>query len=321
MRPRLGLRYFSLVLAAGIGAMTLLVPARRGLPSFTTLYEKDSLYHRVRVVERDAVRFLVLDRSFQGAMDLRDMVSSPYLYTDYAHLAWIFQPEIRRMLVIGLGAGTIPKRFARGYPHVQIDVVEVDPEVVNVARRFFMVQETGKLRIIVQDGRVFLRTSREMYDLIVMDAYVAEGIPFHLATREFMELARAHLRPGGLIAAHIIGALEGEESRLFRALHRTYGQVFPGVYLFPVDFRPAGQAALVRSIILMATSKTGMTRARLMRAGRELRGSRVARVVEVDALIADTYDRPIPIGDVPVLTDDYAPIDVLPIIGWQPASR
>lgn len=301
--------------------MTLLVPARTGLPNFKTLYERDSLYHRVRVVERDAVRFLVLDRSFQGAMYIRDMLTSPYLYTDYVHLAWIFQPEITRVLVFGLGAGTTPKRFARAYPNVLIDVVEVDSEVVNVARRFFLVQQTDKLRIIVQDGRVFLRTSTETYDRIVMDAYVAEGIPFHLATREFMEIARAHLRPGGLIAAHIIGALEGEDSGLFRSLYRTYGQVFPGVYVFPVDFRPAGQAARVRSIILMATSKTGMTRARLVRAGRELRGSRVAQVVQVDALIADSYDRPIPIGDVPVLTDDYAPVDVLPVIGWQPASR
>src|SRR3990172_4770485 len=91
-----------------------------------------------------------------------------------------------------------------------------------------------RLRIAVQDGRIFLRRSDAKYDLIVMDAYFAEGIPFHLATKEFFELARAHLTPNGLIAANIVGALEGSESKLFRALYKTYGQVFSGLYPFPV---------------------------------------------------------------------------------------
>lgn len=302
-------------LVAGATAAPLLPTEPR------VLYEKDSLYHRIWVTDDGLARYLRFDRSTQGGMYLSSPFESPFKYTEYTHVAWIFHPAIKRVLVIGLGAGTIPKRFWRDYPEVTVDVVELDPDVVDVAKRFFEVKEDARLRITVQDGRLFLRKSEAKYDLIVMDAYFAEGIPFHLATREFFELARAHLNPGGLITANIIGALDGRESKLFRALYKTYGQVFPGLYPFPVVFVPDRDTTVVRTIILVAGPKAGITRAQVIETGLRLKRTRKVKFPLFDTFVVNYYDRPIPTGDVPVLTDDYAPVDILPVYGWEPERR
>ncbi len=296
-------------------------PAQTGPVEPKVLYEKDSIYHRIMVVDDGGARYLRFDRSFQGGMYLNNIYESPFKYTDYTHVAWIFHPQIKRVLVVGLGAGSIPKRFWRDYPDVTIDVVELDPAVVEVAKRFFEVKEDARLRITVQDGRLFLRRSEAKYDLIVLDAYFAEGIPFHLATREFFELARAHLTPGGLIAANIVGAVEGKESKLFRALYRTYGQVFPGLYAFPLEYGRDREAGTVRTNILVASPRAGVTRAQVIETGLKLKREKKVTFTLFDRFVGDLYDKPIPTSDVPILTDDYAPVDILPVYGWEPERR
>jgi spermidine synthase len=250
-------------------------------------------------------------------MVLKHPFESPFLYTSYAHLAHAFHPSIRRVLLIGLGSGTIPKRFTRDYPDVVVDSIELDPAVVDVAKRYFEVKEDARHRIVVQDGRVYLRRADAKYDLIVLDAYFAEGIPFHLATKEFLEIVRDRLAPGGLVASNIIGALDGGNSRLYRALHKTYGSVFPGLYPFPAAFGLARITTDTRTIILIATSRTGVRADEILAAAQKLRADRRV-TLPLDRYARDYYDGKIVTDDVPLLTDNYAPVDILPVYGWEP---
>lgn len=313
----LGAAAGSLILAvlAAIPVQALAAPVK--LPTYRVVYERDSAYHQISVVEDGLNRYLRFNRSFQGGMVLRDPYESPFLYTSYAHLAHIFHAGIRRALLIGLGAGSIPKRFTRDYSEVAFDSVEIDPAVVDVAKRFFEVREDARHRIAVQDGRVFIRRSEARYDLIVLDAYFAEGIPFHLATREFLEQVRDRLAPGGIVVSNIIGALDGPQSRLFRALYRTYARVFPGLYPFPTAFGLDRNATETRTIILVATGRAGMRTDEIVASAKQLRAERRVRL-PLDRYAKDYYDRRVPTDDVPVLTDDYAPVDILPVYGWEP---
>ncbi|MDR7523626.1 MAG: fused MFS/spermidine synthase [Armatimonadota bacterium] len=287
------------------------------LPVQRVIYEKDSAYHQISVLEDGFNRYLRFNRSFQGGMVLRDPYESPFLYTSYAHLALVFHPGPRRVLMIGLGSGTIPKRFTRDYPDVVVDSVELDPAVVDVARRFFEVKDHPRHRIVVQDGRVYLRRTDAKYDLIILDAYFAEGIPFHLATREFLEVVRDRLHPGGVVVSNIIGALEGPNSRLYRALHKTYGAVFPALYPFPTAFGLARNPTETRTIILVAAGKTGMRPEEILASARRLRAEGRVRL-PLDRYAGDFYGGRISTDDVPLLTDDYAPVDILPVYGWEP---
>jgi len=317
--PRLGRRLSALAL--GVVAVVLLAstpaPAIPGVGGFRVLFEADSVYHHIVVVEDAEARYLRFDRSFQSGMYLHDTFESPFRYPAYAHLGLIFSPPARRVLFVGLGGGSIPKRFWRDYPDVVVDVAELDPMVVDVAKRFFALPDDRRLQVTVADGRLFLRNTRERYDLIVLDAYYAEAIPFHLTTREFMQLTRFRLTPGGVVVSNIIGALQGPQSRLFRAMYRTTAEIFPSLYLFPVAYRPYNDPETLRNIILMAQAEQKIAREEILRRAGRLRG----RVTYRDFLryAGDYYDRPIAVADVPVLTDDYAPVDtLLPVYHWAP---
>jgi len=142
----------------------------------------------------------------------------------------------------------------------------------------------------------------------VLDAYLIDTIPFHLATREFYEHVRAHIAPGGAVVSNVIGAVQGPQSRLFRAFYKTFRSVFPAVYVFPVGGGPQDG---LQNIILVGTPGPALNRAAVLdRAARAAASGRV----RIDGFVRDAhdlYDGPIETRDVPLLTDDYAPTDML----------
>ena len=97
------------------------------------------------------------------------------------------------------------------------------------AYRWFALPRDNRLKVDVEDGRRWLQRNDARWDVMVIDAFYADSIPFHLTTVEFLELARSRLTPGGVIVTNIIGAIAGEQSRLLRSLTRTYRTVFPTV--------------------------------------------------------------------------------------------
>ncbi len=314
-----------LVLVFVIVASTAILPASTpgalpGVGGFRVIFQADSVYHHIVVAEDSVARYLRFDRSFQSGMYLADPFDSPFLYPAYAHLGLIFQPRPRRVLVVGLGGGSIQKRFWRDYPEMIVETAELDPLVVTVARRFFAVPDDPRLPVTVQDGRQFLLRTGQRYDLIVLDAYFADSIPFHLTTVEFVRLVRSRLAPQGVVVSNIIGALDGPRSALFRAMYKTFAQVFAGLYPFPTAFRPYLDADTIRNILLVATAEAGLDRDQVLARARQV----APRVTYRDFVryASDYYDSPIPTADVPLLTDDYAPVDtLLPVWGWTPPRR
>jgi len=130
-----------------------------------------------------------------------------------------------RMLVLGNAGGTIGRAYGRFYPRVQIDGVEIDPKLNQVARRFFGAGDNPRMRLIAADGRPWLELTKRRYDVIVVDAYRQPYVPFYLATSEFFRLARDHLRPGGAIALNV-AATPGDR-KLSRAIGTTLLTSFP----------------------------------------------------------------------------------------------
>lgn len=275
------------------------------------LYEKDGLYHKIIVRDRGDVRHLHFDNTYQSAMNLNDPDELVFLYTRYLHLAKVFAPDARRALFLGLGGGSIQKSFHRDYPDLAMDVAELDPDVVAVARRYFDVAEDERLKIHTVDGRLFLKRTSSLYDLAILDAFSYESIPFHLTTREFLEELAEKLAPDGVVAANIIGAITGPQSRLFRSMIRTYQEVFPQVYIFPVGLFGGRGDRTLRNIIVIATRferrfspQELLERARLL-------VSRGAMTHDVTPYIQSLLTEEVRVADVPVLTDDYAPVDSL----------
>jgi spermidine synthase len=274
------------------------------------VYRKESQYHRIAVTDDEDSRYLRFDSSFQSGMFLADPYRTRFEYVDYLHLGLAYRPGARRMLFIGLGGGSAPKRMWRDFPNLQIQVAELDPEVVKVARRYFGLPDDPRLRVAAEDGRRYLaRHDDERWDVIAIDAFYSDSIPFHLTTREFLELAHERLAPGGIIVTNIIGALEGDGSRLFRSLYRTYGSVFPTVLVHPVTERGDDEES-IRNIIVVATDQSPPTRTFLAARWRDLR-ERNPRIADLAKAIRNRRTGTFPTADVPILTDDYAPTDAL----------
>ncbi|MRS11913.1 MAG: spermine synthase [Actinobacteria bacterium] len=275
----------------------------------TVLFRADTQYHRITVTEGDGARHLRFDRSHQSALDLDDPFESRIRYPDYMHLALALKPDAKRVLVLGLGGGAITKRFWRDYPSVTVDSVEIDPVVVEVARKYFWLPEDERSRVFVQDARRYVQTTGERYDIVIVDAYYSDSLPFHLTTEEFLREVKGIMTPDGVLAYNVISRVDGDGSDLFRSMYRTATGVWDEVWAFPLGIGKDGDERTRRNIIVLATD------AHLSEP--ELRGriaSRVDGVVTIGGfpeMADDLYTDPVPVADVPVLTDSHAPTDSL----------
>ena len=292
---------------AALALLALGLVAQPASAKERVLLERDSPYHRLFVTEDESCRWLRADNVWHTQMDLKDPHGSGLPYTDYMDLAFLFQPEIRRVLVIGLGGGTIPKRFVRDYPQVKVDAVEIDPDVINIAARYFDVDAGPRLAIHEADGRMFLRRSKEQWDLIVLDAYYADTVPFFLCTREFFTIAKDRLNPGGVLVNNVIGSVSGPRSKFFRSVYRTMKEVFPQVHVFPV----AESGPRFMNIEVFAVNASRQVTLDTLRArARQMQG----KTIKDDQLlrrVGNYLGQPVRTDVVRTLTDDYAPVDAL----------
>ncbi|MGQ9524829.1 MAG: fused MFS/spermidine synthase [Armatimonadota bacterium] len=276
------------------------------------VYRTDSLYHHIRVVDEDGVRYLMFGRTSQSALLLEDPLASVFPYVDAFHLGPLIKPCMQRVLFIGLGGGTGPRQFRETYPNLTVDVAEIDPEVLRIARRFFGLRTDDRLRVTVRDGRMFLRRSSDKYDMIVLDAYYADGVPFHLTTREFMRMVKDRLTPGGVVMANTIGSIQGRRSDLVRSEYRTMRAVFGHCLFMPVpEPEDNGELRLLmrRNIMLVCVNGRPPSwsdlHTRLKNAPK-----RYSKGLEQIIRAAEKTTPP-KMDDVPLLTDDYAPVDNL----------
>ena len=275
---------------------------------FKLVYRKDSAYHRIAVMDDFDSRYLRFSSSFQSGMYLKRPFATRFRYADYFNLGLAYNPRARDILMIGLGGGSIPKQMWRDFPNLQLKVVELDPEVVKVAYRYFHLPRHPRIDVEVADGRQFLVRNADRYDVIAIDAYFSDSVPFHLTTREFYELVRERLNPGGVVVVNIIGAIGGGPSQLFRAFYRTHRAVFPTVAVHPVYEGGARNPTEVRNIIVVSTDRPQPEEGFLISRWRALR---TPSAPNLDDEIRTRWNTPIPIDDVPTLTDDYAPTDAL----------
>jgi len=301
-------------------------PAHPGLSLVTTLYNRDTLYHQLVVDQYGNERHLHFDNSWQSAIDLADPDRMVFGYTSAMHLAAVARPSPRRALLIGLGGGSIARRFLRDYPSIErLDAVEIDPEVAAVANDYFLLPDDTRLRVIVEDGRLFVERQAfliaqgrdEPYDIVMIDAFFSDNIPYHLTTLEFLRSLRRVTAPDGVAAANIIGAMGGGRGSLLRAMTRTFGEVYSQVYLFPLGGGFGGaDDVFPRNVILIAGNAgerwdKGDWQARAQSLEQQgLLGEEVRPFT--DSLAEDpAYWRPDRLADAILLTDDYAPVDTL----------
>jgi len=249
------------------------------------------------------------EANIDSIVNLKDPDDMPAVYTQMMPVGLLYPETTRRILMIGLGAGSISTYLARAMPDVHIDVVELDPGVIASARKYFGLQETDRVRIIESDGRVYLNRHRELYDLILLDAFRELGVPFHLLTKEFYALVKEHLSPGGAVAANVTGG-----TKLFVSTLVTLRAVFPTVDIYP-EFEAANEAqviAVAASIPLPATES-------LLQRAEALQGRYRFRYPLPGLVMRRVTNRNADKGE--LLTDDFSPVNLYETVPIRPRQR
>ena len=240
-------------------AFAILALATNWAAEARVIHRQQSLYQTILVTERHGhlcMQFetgaVVYDQSCVDRQRPRRLVLS---YTRMLLGTLLLVPDPATVLVVGLGGGVLPVAFTELLPDARIDVVEMDPAVVEVAKRFFAFRPAANTRVVVSDARVFTRRAQGLprrYDLIVLDAFGGDYIPEHLMTLEYFREIGALLTPSGVVAANTFrdSALHDHESetwfQAFGPVHQLHGRLQPEPYpaglADPVP-RPGGAAA------------------------------------------------------------------------------
>lgn len=288
-------------------AVLALLPFRKNLPP-EILLETEGMYQTIRVVDGEMrgkpAHLLFQDRNFSSATfnESDDLV---FEYAPYYRLGMEFRKApLKRALFIGAGAFSMPRDLLLRDPDAEVDVVDIEPGLFDIAVRYFRLQPSDQLRFAIQDGRFFLRKSEQSYDLIFSDVYQDFlAIPSHIATREFFALGREKLSNDGMFIANVIGSLKDSDHSFLFSEMRTFRESFPVSRFFAVHSRTS--ATLQNTIFLGCNDEESCIdpcsetfRAHSERFFRELCGKEIDPI----AFALERY---------PFLTDEYAPVEYL----------
>ena len=225
-----------LLMVVGLALLALFGGGGRIKASIGQIFEAESAYNYIQVLEFDGTRYLRLNEG-QGVHSQYNPNTLDYGGPWQQFLAGpFFNPDkeptdVTRVAIVGLAAGTSARQAAAIFPNVTIDGWEIDPKIVDIGRAYFDMN-LPNLNVFVQDGRWGLEQSGERYDLVIVDAYRPPYIPPHLTTQEFFQIAANHLKPDGVLAINI-GRAPGDR-RLIDGLATTIGTIFPSIQVMDI---------------------------------------------------------------------------------------
>jgi spermidine synthase len=216
------------VVAPLVLAGVLAVPVGVVKPVAGLLYEKDSQYQFVQVVQKGPVRDLYLNEGIAVHSEWRPhSVLTGDEWDMFLAVPPLLGRSVRSVAILGNAGGTTARAYGVFYPSARIAGVELDPTVTAAARRYLGLGRIRRLHVITEDARPFLERTHDRFDLILVDAYRQPYVPFYLATQQFFRLVRARLRPGGIVALNV--ATVPGDHRLAENVAGTLRTVFPQV--------------------------------------------------------------------------------------------
>jgi spermidine synthase len=285
----LGVRW---LIAAGVLAALLALPPGTVKATSGLIYEKESQYQFIQVAERDGKRALYLNEGHAVHSVWRaGEVLTGGEWDMLLAVPPLLERPVKRVAVLGNAGGTTARAFGVYYPDAEIDGVEIDPIVNEVAARYFGAGDNPRLHVIAADARPFLQTADEKYDIIFVDAYRQPYVPFYLATAEFFKLCRERLAPDGILALDI-SMMPGDD-RLPRAIAGTLATQFPLVLRWPA--LRFNQLALGFS----SPEEPGVLARRSEQAAPD--------ILPLTRLMTAQWERTVPLAD--YWTDDRAPVE------------
>ena len=272
-----------------------------------TMETYDSLYNHLMVQQQsNIVSFQRMENgSIVSAIDMSQPERQVVAYTGYLFAAAIFQPSPDRVLSIGLGAGAINRLFTRLYPDARLVTVEIDPMILRVAVKHTGFKQNPNNQVVINDARLFLRRDDRKWDWIILDAFVKRSqIPAHLTTLEFYRLVSKRMTENGVVVVNLLSG-----TRLFESQAVTFQRAFSQVLFFQVRNRG--------NVVALGVNYESPHLPQILDRMDEQALPEVDHYgVNFNAIKVSVMasDDPRLNQQVPILTDDYAPVEFLDLI-------
>ena len=279
------------------------------------IYQTDGVYEKIRISEGvwkgSPARFLFQDMSYSAAMylDSDDLV---YDYTKYYVLYKLFNPNPQNALVIGGGAYSIPKVLLNEPSNMHVDVAEIEPELLNLAKTYFEFQDNPRMQNHIEDGRRLLAQHPQKYDIIFSDVYYSLfSVPMHFTTQEFFDLAKSRLQDNGIFIGNFGGSLYGDESSLVVSEIKTFKESFPNSYFFAVSSPESPETQNIMFLGVNGEKKLDFKSNEILKNTNKIISGLPEKSIDLAKMDFSMAKS---------LTDDYAPIEHLVgkvITAWQ----
>ena len=249
-----------------------------------------------------AVRLLATDPGHvQSIMALDDPADLCASYTRYYRLGPLLAPQARNILMLGGGAYSVPKWLLAnrsGLPDdFRLTVVELDPAMTALARRWFALPDDPRLRIVHEDARTFLRRNTSRHDLVLVDVFTSQySVPFHMGTVEAARELRRAVSDNGVLLMNVISAASGPDARLLQGIRGALASAFAEVQVYCVGY--PDQPSLLQNVMLLA-----LPRKRALPAPDALADAELADMLRSRCTACESGD------PTPPLRDDFAPVE------------
>lgn len=273
-----------------------------------TIHSERSLYRNILVEEDSGLRCLKFNvksaKTQQSCMLVDDPQRLVFNYTKMLFSSLLINPNPERILIIGLGGGTMSNVLHQIYPKASITNVEIDPAVIKVARNYFDFFENKSITAVAQDGRIFVKRAvikKQQYDWIILDAFNGDYIPEHLMTQEFLQEVKSLLSDNGVLAANTFSV-----SKLYNYESATYKAVFGD--FFNVKNNHNSNRIILASAKALPKSDIIAQRAKALKEKLSPFNVDITEISRKMLSTATTQDWP---ATSPLLTDQYSPANLL----------
>ena len=199
------------------------------------IYQKQSEFHNIKVVQNEIGRFLHYKDTYQAGFIETDVYKGNLPYINYFTIPYLINPDIENILLIGFGTGKIVNDWEKLFENIKsIDTVDIEENIFCIAEQFFNFNKSQKVNYILQDGIVYLRANEKKYDLIVADVASDDGIDDRFLSDEYFELIKKSLSPNGIFVSNLCSSADftHKENTFLRSVLELYNSKFKDVYVF-----------------------------------------------------------------------------------------
>lgn len=199
------------------------------------LYEKESDFHKIKVVENEIGRFLHFKDTYQAGFIDTPAYKGNLPYINYFTLPYLINRAVKSILLIGFGTGRLVNDFETLFDGLKsVDVVDIEENIFEIAQNYFGYKKTEKVNFILQDGLVYLRTCKKKYDLIVVDVASDEGIDDRFLSSDYFGSIKSCLSKKGIFVSNLCASpdFEHQENMLFKQIVKIYKENFKKNLIF-----------------------------------------------------------------------------------------